>query len=81
VAYGLYIRDGKLRRGTASKPKKFRQRKLGDQWGFGSIRRLSVSLRRLDLTFDTEELDSAELISLLLREFDKWKEGASGDSG
>lgn len=76
AAYDLYMREGKLRRGAASKPKKLRQRKPGDRTGFGSIRRLSIALQRLDLTFDTEQLDSVGLISILPREFAKWKDEA-----
>lgn len=79
AAYDLYMKDGKLRRGAASKPKKSRQRKPGDRTGFGSIRRLSIALQRLDLTFDTEQLDSAELISVLPREFAKWNDDASSE--
>lgn len=79
AAHDLYIEGGKLRRGAASKPKKARDRKPGDRTGFGSIRRLSIALQRLDLTFDTEQLDAADLISVLPREFARWKEGAPSE--
>ena len=74
AANELYVRDGKLRRGATSRPRKPKDRKPGDRTGFGGIRRLSTALQRLDLTYDTEQLDANQLISLLPREFSRWRE-------
>ena len=71
VASLLYSdKAGKIRRGANAKPKKLR--KPGETTGMGSIRRLPIALRRLDLTFDVDQLDSPQLIELLPREFGHW---------
>lgn len=72
TAFDLYLKDGKLKRGASSKPKKPKDRKPGDRTGFGSVRRLAEALRRLDLTFDTEVMGSGQMISVLPKEFSKW---------
>jgi hypothetical protein len=73
----IYLdQNGKVRRGAGSKPKKPKDRKPGDTSGKGSIRRLPLALRRLDLTFDVEALSTDELISSLPREFSRWINGA-----
>ena len=69
----MYMRDGRLLRGAASKPKKPTERKAGDRTGLGSIRRLAIALQRLDLTYDTEEMRPDLMRSVLPREFAKWK--------
>jgi hypothetical protein len=69
----LYFADGKLRRGSASKPKKPRDRKPGDRTGLGSVRRLALALQRLDLTFDTDEMDTGLMRTVLPREFARWQ--------
>lgn len=76
AASSLFLNKGKLRRGAASKPKKKSLRKAGDRTGHGSVRRLATALERLDLTYDTESMSSADLISVLPREFNKWTEGS-----
>ncbi len=73
TASNMYMHDGKLARGAASKPKTPRERKADDRTGLGSIRRLAIALQRLDLTHDTEEMPSDLMISVLPREFAKWK--------
>lgn len=73
TASNMYMHNGKLARGAASKPKKPSERKTDDRTGLGSIRRLAIALQRLDLTYDTEEMPSDLMISLLPREFAKWK--------
>jgi len=72
AAYELYLRDGKLRKGASSKPKKLRHRKSGDRTGFGSARRLAIALKRLDLTYDTEIMDATGIVAVLPKEFNKW---------
>jgi hypothetical protein len=73
AAFDLYISDGKLRRGAASKPKKPKDRKPGDRTGLGSVRRLAIALQRLDLTYDTEEMDGALMMAVLPKEFARWQ--------
>lgn len=69
----MYVQpDGKIKRGATAKPKKPQDRKPDDDSGKGSIRRLPVALRRLDLTYDVEALSPEELISLLPREYSRW---------
>lgn len=69
----MYVgEDGRLRRGATSKPKKVGERKPNETTGRGSIRRLPVALRRLDLTYDVSILSPAELVSLLPKEFSHW---------
>jgi hypothetical protein len=72
TAANLYLAGDKLRRGAASKPKKVSERKAGDRTGFGSVRRLALALQRLDLTFDTEEMDAAGMRAVLPKEFSRW---------
>jgi len=71
TAYDLYVKGSKLIRGASSKPKKPKDREPGDTTGFGSVRRLAIALQRLDLTFDTDIMASAALISVLPKEFNK----------
>ncbi len=72
TAFEMYMHEGKMRRGAASKPKKPKDRKPGDRTGFGSVRRLAIALQRLDLTYDTEDMDSAQMSAVLPKEFAKW---------
>lgn len=74
MAFNLYVSGDKLKRGASSKPKKLKDRKLGDRTGFGSARRLAIALQRLDLTFDTEIMGPPDLIAVLPKEFKKWTE-------
>ena len=73
TAHRLYVDNGYLRRGASSKPKRLRDRKAGDKTGFGSIRRLAIALQRLDLTYDTEAMVTDLMLSVLPKEFSKWK--------
>ncbi len=43
----------------------------------GTVRRLGMVLRQLDLTFDVEDMPPNGLVSLLPREFDRWKQAPS----
>lgn len=72
TAFSMYLKDGKLRRGAASKPKKPKERKAGDRTGLGSVRRLAIALQRLDLTYDTEEMSSTLMRAVLPKEFARW---------
>jgi hypothetical protein len=72
AAYELYVKDGKLKRGASSKPKKPKDRKVGDRTGFGSARRLAIALQRLDLTYDTERMSANQMMEVLPKEFAKW---------
>ena len=72
TAYELYVKDGKLKRGASSKPKKPKDRTAGDRTGFGSARRLAVALQRLDLTYDTEQMAADQMMVVLPKEFEKW---------
>jgi hypothetical protein len=72
TAFELYIRGGKLLSGASSKPRKPKDRKPGDSVGLGSVRRLAVALQRLDLTYDTEDMGSAQMKAVLPREFRKY---------
>jgi hypothetical protein len=75
TAYALYFSDGKLRRGAASKPKKPKEWKPGDRKGLGGVRRLAIALQRLDLAFDAGSMSSSDLISVLPKEFARWRPG------
>lgn len=72
TAYDLYVADGMLKRGASSKPKPPKDRKPGDRAGLGSVRRLAVALQRLDLTYDTEDMESGQMKAVLPKEFAKW---------
>lgn len=41
--------------------------------GAGSVRRLALVLQQLDLTYDPDEMKENALLSVLPREFDRWK--------
>lgn len=73
TAHELYVDEGKLKRGAASKPKKPKDRKPGDRVGLGSVRRLALALQRLDLTFDTEIMDATLMRTVLPKEFARWR--------
>jgi hypothetical protein len=72
AARQLYQDDaGRLRAGARSKPKPPKERPRGDRTGFGSSRRLGIALKRLDLTWDTEQMSAHELVTVLPREFER----------
>jgi hypothetical protein len=41
--------------------------------GRGSVRRLALVLRQLDLTFDVEKMPDGRLLAVLPQEFDRWQ--------
>jgi len=73
TAYELYVHNGKLRRGASSKPVKLQTRQPGDKTGLGSARRLATALQRLDLTHDTEIMNAANIVTVLPKEFRRWR--------
>jgi hypothetical protein len=44
--------------------------------GRGSVRRLALVLRQLDLTFDPESMAAGKLLEILPKEFDRWTAAA-----
>ncbi|QDL56407.1 hypothetical protein [Rhodoferax aquaticus] len=74
TASELYIKNGVLKRGASSKPKKPKDRNPGERTGLGSVRRLAIALQRLDLTFDTEEMLASQMKRVLPKEFGKYVE-------
>jgi len=81
TAHELYVKKGALRRGASSKPKKLKDRKHGDRTGLGGVRRLAIALQRLDLTYDTDEMESAQMKAVLPKEFSKWMGEAASATG
>jgi hypothetical protein len=79
IASELYMNDGKLKRGAASKPRKPKDRLPGDRVGLGSARRLALALQRLDLTYDTEVMDAAAIKGVLPKEFSRWATACKSD--
>lgn len=69
TANALYMTNGKLRRGAASRVKPMKRRKPGDSSGKGAAARLALAVRRLCRTYDTHVLATGEMIELLPREF------------
>ncbi|PLY00758.1 MAG: hypothetical protein C0623_06620 [Desulfuromonas sp.] len=74
AACKLYVRNGSIRRGAASRAKKPSKRAPGDKTGFGGADRLAKAVRRLDLTYDIISMHSEEMLETLPKEFDKWQE-------
>lgn len=65
----LYVADGKLKRGAASRLKPPHKRKQGERAGRGNVARLALAVRRLCRTYDTHELPVDSMIKLLPKEF------------
>lgn len=65
----LYMSEGKLRRGAASRLKPPNRRKFGETSGKGGVGRLALAVRRLSRTYDTHMLEVDGLLRLLPREF------------
>jgi len=72
TAFVLYMSEGRLRRGAASRPRERNGRNPRDRTGLGGIRRLAVALQRLDLTYDTEEMNPEQIKKVLPQEFSRW---------
>lgn len=69
AANELYLHDGKLIKGAASRLKPARKRRPGDRGGRGNVARLALAVRRLCRTYDTHELPTNEMLQLLPKEF------------
>jgi hypothetical protein len=73
AANALYLKDGKLRRGSAGRVPPRAKRKPGDRKGKGGAGRLALAVRRLGRTYDTHDLDAVQMVELLPREFSSFK--------
>lgn len=71
AAATLYLRGDAVVKGASSYPTPPKKRKKGDRKGYGGLRRLQIQLGRLQLTYDTGDMSSQDLVALLPREFDK----------
>lgn len=69
TATALYMENGQLRRGAASRVPPARKRRPGDKRGRGAAARLALAVRRLCRTYDTHTLETRQMIELLPREF------------
>jgi hypothetical protein len=69
AANALYLADGKLVRGAASRVRPRAKRKPGETRGRGSVARLALAVRRLSRTYDTHVLSMGEMLELLPKEF------------
>lgn len=69
AANALYMLNGKLRRGAASRVRPQKKRKPGETIGKGGVARLALAVRRLCRTYDTHILGVSELLCLLPKEF------------
>lgn len=69
TANALYLSDGKLKRGAASRVRPAKKRKPGETIGRGGVARLALAVRRLCRTYDTHALETPVMLELLPREF------------
>jgi hypothetical protein len=69
TATALYMENGQLRRGAASRVPPASKRRPGDKRGRGAAARLALAVRRLCRTYDTHTLETGQMIGLLPREF------------
>lgn len=69
AANALYLSNGKLVRGAASRVRPKAKRKQGETRGRGGVARLALAVRRLSRTYDTHVLGMADMLSLLPTEF------------
>ncbi len=69
TANALYLADGKLKRGAASRVRPAKKRKPGETIGRGGVARLALAVRRLCRTYDTHALETPSMLELLPREF------------
>ena len=65
----LYVENGVLRRGAATRVPTRAKRKPGDRRGRGGAERLALAVRRLCRTYDTHVLEADQMVKLLPREF------------
>lgn len=72
TATKLYISNGKLRTGAASRVRPLKKRKPGERIGRGGAGRLAIAVRRLSRTFDTHVVDTSDMLELLPKEFSRF---------
>lgn len=77
AANALYLREGKVVRGAASRVKPLKKRKPGETRGRGGVARLAVAVRRLDRTYDTRALTTEDMLKVLPREFQHFSSSTS----
>lgn len=80
AANSLYMENGKLRRGAAGRVPPKAKRKDGDRRGKGGAARLALAVRRLCRTYDTHDLETAQMIDLLPKEFGLFKPKSKPES-
>lgn len=80
AANALYMVDGALRRGAASRVRPVAKRRVGESIGRGGVARLALAVRRLCRTYDTHMLGTKEMLDLLPREFGRFMTPASAVS-
>lgn len=69
TANALYLTNGKLKRGAASRVRPVKKRRPGETIGRGGVARLALAVRRLCRTYDTHALETPGMLELLPREF------------
>lgn len=72
AANALYMANGALRRGAASRVRPVSKRKAGESIGRGGVARLALAVRRLCRTYDTHMLGTKEMLDLLPKEFGRF---------
>lgn len=76
VAYRLYHDpSGELRRGATSQRPASARRDPKNKAGRGSVRRLPMTFRQFDRTYNTRDMSAEDMLALLPREYDKWVNG------
>lgn len=73
AANALYMANGALKRGAASRVRPIAKRTPGESVGRGGVARLALAVRRLCRTFDTHILGTDEMLSLLPSEFGRFR--------
>ncbi len=76
AANALYMSNGALKRGAASRVRPIAKRKAGESIGRGGVARLALAVRRLCRTYDTHFLGTKEMLDLLPREFSRFTTAA-----
>ncbi len=81
AANALYMVNGALKRGAASRVRPIAKRKPGESVGRGGVARLALAVRRLCRTYDTHVLGISEMLELLPKEFNRFTSGAASRAG
>lgn len=72
AANALYMSNGALKRGAASRVRPVAKRRPGELIGRGGVARLALAVRRLCRTYDTHLLATKEMLDLLPKEFSRF---------